>query len=215
MSGALDLVLRSLPPARLRRTSLIKRPPGRLRPAFRRHWPADDSALIPAQAPGAKVRDLVCARRRDGSRETSHLCCCRGFTRPPAPRLATTPTNRPRRSLSSPGCMSSPIVGGPPPRRKGGQDRGADVPAVRAGPRPVRSRGEGSPPSPASGSRKVTSPAQRPACGRTGAHPRRVLRPRGGRACRPREGGPGTATTALSGRECARQGVWPSCVRRA
>ena len=89
------------------RASLIKSPPGRLRPAFREHWPAVDSALIPAQAPRAKTRWLVSARQRARSRETSHLCFCWGFTRPPAPRLATIPTNRPRRSLSSPGLYVS------------------------------------------------------------------------------------------------------------
>jgi hypothetical protein len=66
-------------------------------------WPAVCHGLVPAQAPGTMDCGLVSAKRRVGSRETSHLCCCRGFTRPPAPRLATTPTNRPHRSLSSPG----------------------------------------------------------------------------------------------------------------
>ena len=37
--------------------------------------------------------------------------CYRGLTRPPVPRLATAPTNRPRRSLSSPGVCDSSIVG--------------------------------------------------------------------------------------------------------
>ena len=66
--------------------------------------------LVPSQAPGAKARYLVCARQRARIRDYDpHVCCCRGFTRPPAPRLATTPTNRPRRSLSSPGvCFGTP-----------------------------------------------------------------------------------------------------------
>ena len=59
----------------------------------------------PVAGYGGQGSRLVFARRRAGSRETSHLCFCRGFTRPPAPRLATTPTNRPRRSLSSPGDL--------------------------------------------------------------------------------------------------------------
>jgi hypothetical protein len=206
MSGALDLALRSLSPARLRRASLIRCPPGRLRQAFRGHWPAADSALIPAQAPGAKAHWLVSARQRARSRETSHLCLCRGFTRPPAPRLATTPTTRPRRSLSSPGGPSCPIVGARPPWRKGAGSAGP------AGPRPARSSGEGSPPSPASDHDWPRNPARRPGWGHDGPHAGRALRPPR-RSSSPAPGSPAATATALSGRERRTSAVWraPVC----
>ena len=97
--------------------------------------------LIPSQAPGAKARYLVCARQRARTRDYDpQLCCCRGLTRPPAPRLATTPTNRPRRSLSSPGVCLLFIVGARAWRRKqwrqGRRRRGSrrrSVPSVPRG----------------------------------------------------------------------------------
>src|SRR4051794_33231502 len=68
----------------------------------------------PRTLPGPS-RSLVSARQRERRREPSQCACsllwfCWGFTRPPAPRLATAPTSRPRRSLSSPGGMSPHIV---------------------------------------------------------------------------------------------------------
>src|SRR3954453_1025094 len=82
-----------------------------------------DSADPRRRLRGAESHWLGLPRQRAGSRETPHLWFCWGFTRPPAPRLATAPTNRPRRSLSSPGSCSivvpdrarrqEALVGGP------------------------------------------------------------------------------------------------------
>src|SRR4051794_39845959 len=54
------------------------------------------------------------------------ICYYRGFTRPPVPRLATAPTNRPRRSLSSPGAWYAANYSRPDAElRCGGRGRGA------------------------------------------------------------------------------------------
>src|SRR5213078_26618 len=52
-----------------------------------------------------KAHYLVSARQRGRRCAYPHLWCCRGFTRPPAPRLATAPANRPRRSHFVPRAM--------------------------------------------------------------------------------------------------------------
>ena len=60
--------------------------------------PASDSAGSRRGLRERRLHYLVSAKQRDGNCACSHLWCCRGFTRPPAPRLATAPANRPRRS---------------------------------------------------------------------------------------------------------------------
>src|SRR5215210_4353855 len=94
----------------------------------------------PVAGSGDQAHCLVSARQRVRRREPSqcacsHLCVCRGLTRPPTPRLATAPTNRPRRSLSSPGAMYPPIVVRRAKRRKGeGRMESFDVVVVGGGP---------------------------------------------------------------------------------
>jgi hypothetical protein len=62
-------------------------------------------AATRATGPARERRAQLLIRQRERVRcSCSHLCCSRGFTRPPGPRLAALPENRPRRNQVAPVC---------------------------------------------------------------------------------------------------------------
>ena len=64
-------------------------------------------AATRATGPARERRAQLLIRQRERVRcSCSHLCCSRGFTRPPGPRLAALPENRPRRNQVAPVCWA-------------------------------------------------------------------------------------------------------------